>query len=382
MTMLVEQKVAAAAWPRGTGSAVSSSDRLEIAYLKFTNDEPIAQGTTQFNFIFAHGTGMNKSIWRVHIEQLFRQSQAASWSIGVVISVDAAGHGDLGVLNKNKLSWAYDWRDGAKDLIHVVKHEVDTTGDFAPDAYKRNILVGHSMGGYNVTYAAALEPSLFDSCIAVEPVIHIVPGMHHQFLLRLRKLENILVDEFPSQEAAHVYFKQKSFYRTLDPRVLDEFIADELFEENGIYRTKASTRAQMSVYLAGAFFIPYGMAALSQLQVPYLVVTGTDAQWNHPDTLGFIQRQVPEHLFDHEALKGDHLAHAQNVLDTVDLIMAYTGKRARFLDENRASFPEVRFKGRPQQMVDEMFRFVRAGDEANAYWYDRPKPKPHSKLKM
>lgn len=370
-----ELKQTAAAYPRGKSSYILSTDRLQIVYRKYTNTEPIPEGTTRVNYIFCHGTGMTKSVWHTHIKELYARSEKNSdWKIGTVVSIDAAGHGDSGILNKGKIAWGFDWRDGSKDVIQLVKNEIETTGDFAPSAYERNILVGHSFGGFIVTYAAALEPSLFDSCIAVEPVLMYNRLFDDVFFQKVTKLALFIKDEFPTREAAETYFR-KTFYKVLEDRVRRDLLDDEIYEEDGKFKTKSTVRAQMATYTS-VYSVLLTEQYLKLLEIPYLHVVGSDATWNAPMTPEFVQENVPEHLFEAAVLKGDHLVHGQNVKDTVELIWDFSNRRAKFIAEDRQAFPEVKYNYDREKLVENMYKVMLSGNVDSAIDFGAPrKPK-------
>ena len=373
----LEKKQTHAYWPRGPGLSISMADKLELVYLKYSAEksEP-EKACTVINFIFAHGTGMNKSLWKSHIEELYRKNDGnEDWTIGSVISVDAAGHGDSGLLNKGKIAWGNDWRDGAKDLIEVVKHEINTTGEFLPSAYTRNILVGHSMGGFQATYAAFLEPALFDACVAIEPVIFVDEGAGPFFIDRMKKIGKILREQFSSREDADRFFKKQSFYKVMDPRVLADFVDDEVYFENGVYKTKATNDSQLATYLSGLYSIQFGQNILSLLEVPYLFITGTQAGWNLPNSDEHVETSVPEHLLERAKLEGDHLVHGLNVTGTVDEIYRFAERRAEFVKLHRDDFPEIKYKNDHGSKVKSMFEHMWSGNVARAFRWDRPAPK-------
>lgn len=338
-----ETKVAAAAFPRSVGTTTLPSDRLKVVYHKYTPTTTAPTGTTIINLVFAHGTGMNKSVWNVHIKKLFELSETSSWKLGSVISLDHVSHGDSGLLNRPYLGWTSGWLDGARDLIAVVKHEMETCNDFVPSAFARNIIIGHSMGGFVASYAGYLESSLFDSVIAVEPVLVYDSSHTPIFIKRVNRLALILQDDFASEEDAMEWYTKTSFYNVLEKESLDEFVADELIAENGRFITKTSVMAQMASYISAILDVETGQYALKYLRIPYLHVIGKTALWNPPAAVEFIRSTVPTDLLETADLEGEHLVHVTNVKDTVDTIASFVSRRATFVTENRLNFPEVKF---------------------------------------
>jgi len=78
-------------------------------------------------------------------------------------------HGQSAAVNKNKLGYVYGWNDGSRDVIDIVKNQ-ESKDFFSQNAI--NILVGHSLGRFQVLYTCFLEPELFDSCITLNPVCY------------------------------------------------------------------------------------------------------------------------------------------------------------------------------------------------------------------
>ncbi|WPK25690.1 hypothetical protein PUMCH_003015 [Australozyma saopauloensis] len=370
-----ERKIADAAWPRGPGSSLESSDRFKLAYVKYTSTEKPAENAIKVNLIFSHGTGMNKSVWKVHINKLFELSKAVLWHLNRVLAIDCVNHGDSALLNKDKIAWAFDWRDGGKDIVKVVQHEASTTGDFVPEPSTLNILVGHSFGGFGSTYASYLEPSLFSGCIALEPVLYSEMQYKEFFFHRLQKVQAAIKDTFDLMEDAVKYFQKASFYRTLEPEVLKDFVSDELYPENGKVKAKASLLAQMATYCSAFYCLYYDQDALKTMKIPYYHIVGSEAAWNLPQTVDFVQESVPADLLEQGEIAGTHLMFGENVADTVKAIHEFCDKRAQFAQTHLKEFPSVKCSGDRSQMLEEMCPAILEGDYSKAFWYGRPEPK-------
>lgn len=368
-----EYKQSSAAWPRGQGSALQASDKLAIAYIKYSNTASPLPGQMLVNLIFAHGTGMNKSVWRHHIEQLYKRNSNSKWHLDKVLAIDCASHGDSALLNKGKLAWGFDWRDGGKDLIHVVKHEAETTGDFRPDPKSKNILVGHSFGGFHCSYAAFLEPLLFSGCIAIEPVLFVDTQFKELFFMRLQKVHKAIADTFDLMEDAVKYFQKASFYRTLEPAVLKDYVADELYAENGKIKCKASIPAQMATYGSAFFALDCDQEILKFIRVPYLHIVGTEAAWNLPQTVDFVKESIPEALLETKEIRGSHLMFGENVQDTLDAIEQFCNKWVNFAETHISEIPEVKYDR--AEIMSKMYPLILEGKYNETFWYGRPNPK-------
>ncbi|KAF5209092.1 hypothetical protein E0198_004367 [Clavispora lusitaniae] len=372
MSYTVEKKVTDAEFPRGVGATHLPNDRLKIVYHKYKASQAIS-APVRINMVFAHGTGMNKSVWKTHIEKLYELSeQAKDWKLDCVLALDCANHGDSACLNRKFLGWSFDWRDGAKDLIKVVKNEINTTGDFVPSAYNRNIVVGHSLGGFQAAFAGYLESTLFDSVITVEPVLYFNPQYTEIFQHRIKKITSILRDKFSSREDAVTWFKKKSFYKIMDKRVLDSYVDDEVALENGNIVSKSSTAAQLATYMTAITDVGFGQDALKHMRIPFLHVIGTEAMWNPPDAVEFIRESVPPHLLETADLEGDHLVHGTNVDGTVNLISGFIERRAKFVRENRSKFPEVKYGNDREAIFKSQWKLMMDNDLEKANFYASP----------
>lgn len=364
-----------AAWPRGAGSSIEPSDELQIVYRKYSATTPPLKDQIVVNLIFAHGTGMNKSVWAEHIRQLYDRSKSTDWHLGNVLAVDCVSHGDSALLNKDKLGWGFDWRDGGRDLAQVVKYEGSTTGDLKPSPTTLNFLVGHSFGGFQCTYAAYLEPSLFSGCIALEAVLFVDEQFKELFLMRMQKVRKTIVDSFELMEDAINYYQKTSFYKTLEPQVLKDYVSDELYEIEGKIKTKSSQEAQMATYNSAFFSLAFDQDVLKYLRIPYLHVIGTDAAWNLPQTIEFVQESVSPVLLESKEIKGTHLMFGENLKDTLDTIQDFCQKRANFAKEHYRESPWLKYGGNRKEILKQMYPFILEGNYEKSFWYGRPNPK-------
>ncbi|PSK36502.1 hypothetical protein C7M61_003975 [Candidozyma pseudohaemuli] len=374
----VEKKVADGVFPRAPGSTTLPTDKIKLVYNKFTPKQPIPKETTKINLVFAHGSGMNKGTWNYHIQKLYEASEKyTSWKINNVVAVDFFSHGDSAELNREKIGWTADWCDGGRDVVEVVKHEIRETGDFTPDGWTRNILVGHSLGGFAVLWAGYLEPQLFDSIILVEPVIQYTQALNEWFFKRMIKAGKFIVNEYPSVEAAHEHLKKKTFYNVMEKNVLDAFVDDELVvNKDGTVRIKAERRHQVATYCGVSYSAEKGMTILKDLQIPFYHITGADATWTPRESVDWIREEVPEHLLETADIpKGGHLVHGEQPLELVRLWIDFIDKRAKFTEEARKNFPEVKYGNDRKKIFEEQWKFLEAVDVENLYHYRYVRPK-------
>ncbi|KAM9919382.1 hypothetical protein OXX59_007977 [Metschnikowia pulcherrima] len=191
----------------------------------------------------------------------------------------------------------------------------------------------------------------------------------------MKKIGKILREQFSSREDANRFFKKQSFYKVMDPRVLADFVDDEVYFDNGVYKTKATNDSQLATYLSGLYSIQFGQKILSLLEVPYLFITGTQAGWNSPNSDEHVETSVPEHLLERAKLEGDHLVHGSNVTGTVDEIYRFAERRAEFVKSHRDDSPEIKYKNDHGSKIKSMFEHMWSGNVARAFGWDRPAPK-------
>ncbi|EMG48811.1 LPX1 Peroxisomal membrane protein LPX1 [Candida maltosa Xu316] len=369
MSFSYEKKITKAYPFRAAGSTLVHDEQpdLKIVYDKYKTRSslPHSKNQLRYNFIFCHGTGFNKSIWKYHITRLYQLSQSMQvpWFLDSVIALDMVGHGDSSLENQGKISTICRWDDGARDVVEVLRHEIETTGDFKNNLESRNIIIGHSMGGFNALYAAFLAPTLFDGVIPIEPVIYGQPGGLKQFTKIFKKISKLLIDTFDSLDDVNFFFKEFSFYKTLDPKVIDDFIKDEVYpitdKESGEtkYKIKCNTAHQMAAYYGAFMSIKYGMLALPLIRVPVCHVIGSKAVWNPKESITWIRSAInPEFLAETvDVPNGEHLLNVDLPDETVEFIKNFTNKRNDKFLEEKQKMPEVVFKGDKQAIAKQEF---------------------------
>lgn len=363
MSFTKELKSTQAAYPRHDGSTVLMGQRLKISYNKYTANYAIPENQTAINLIFAHGTGMNKALWNYHITRLYELGMKSStWKVGSVISVDAVNHGDSALANVGKLGWGLAWTDHGRDIVEIVKHEQQLwPGSFENGIRSRNILVGHSFGGYGVIFAGFQEPHLFDSVVAIEPVVFYSndPQVRAKFTAIFRKISLMLIDSFDSLEEYVGFFKQFSFYKKFHPAVLKDLIDDELYTAvdpltgETKYKTKASAKAQVGVYVSAGVSLGQSEDLLRGIQIPVTHVVGKAAKWNPEATIPAIRQCLDAQLWKAvDVEKGEHLLNGELPDETVKIIADHIESRVAVAKKNVAYFPEIRFGGDEKKIFD------------------------------
>ncbi|CCH62822.1 hypothetical protein TBLA_0I01640 [Henningerozyma blattae CBS 6284] len=175
-----EIKIINAKWPRlEIDSTLNKFDKLKIVYevfdFKYKSQIKLSH-QINFNLVFCHGSGMSRSIWDYYIYKLTElieakpNSSQREFHINKIISIDQVNHGESYQLNKYKLGPNYNWNDGARDIIKIMELELYKN---STDSNTLNILIGHSMGGFQSLSANAHLPNntLIDLTFIIEPVL-------------------------------------------------------------------------------------------------------------------------------------------------------------------------------------------------------------------
>lgn len=317
MSFTVEKKTCAAYYPRSPGLTLIDGDELVTVYNKYRNRSQAPAGTTEWNFIFLHGTGMNKEIWNFIISLMYSRAQAEGWYLDTCIAVDAVSHGDSAVANAKKIGPVFIWDDAAKDMLKVIEHEQCSTGDMVATRNKRLVAVGHSFGGFGAVMAGHYAPNLFDCVVPIEAVLYSTEALVKHFERILAKVGQMLQDLFDSLDDFKTYHLML-FYKTMDKRVFNDFLAAEcqpITHSDGsiTYHTKCSRYAQLGMFLSGRYSIPFGMATLQHYRIPVCMVIGKQATWNPKEATAWVQSQFPEGiLLKTVELEGTHVVHGDN----------------------------------------------------------------------
>ncbi|CUM64603.1 uncharacterized protein PRCAT00002211001 [Priceomyces carsonii] len=369
MLYTVEEKVTDASFPRSAGATILIHDKLKLVYNKYKTTRKIPDGVIKINLVFAHGTGMNKSIWKYHINRFYEFAEKEGWYIDSVLAVDAVGHGDSAIQNQGKLGWSYRWEEGSKDLIQVMKYENLTTGDFQNDYYSKNIVIGHSLGGFGAIMAGFYEPALIDSVVALDPVMYVTDDMTEKFTLVFDKIASLLIEKFDSEDDVNEYFKKFSFYKTFRKEILDDFMKEEVYSEidpetnEKVFKIKSATRNQMATYLMAGVSVPPAMKCLPLLKVPVLHVIANKGKWNPPESVGFIRGAIPKKLLSVADIKvGTHLFHAEEPDIVIEPIHEFILQRKKIAEESLPYVPELKLKSDKQRIYDNQWEILLKGN--------------------
>jgi pimeloyl-ACP methyl ester carboxylesterase len=172
--------------------------------------------------LFTHATGFHAHLWDQIIEQLPGRE---------CFAIDSRGHGRSGTNFQS-----YDWRRFGEDTAAVAK-ELGLHGALG---------VGHSMGGYAMALAAAMEPAAFSSLLLVDPVI-LPPERYNgkptdaSFIARRKA-------RWKSVEEMYERFRQRPPFSGFTPEVLHDYCEFGLLPDGDEFRLACPPEIEAAIY--------------------------------------------------------------------------------------------------------------------------------------
>ena len=152
--------------------------------------------------LLAHATGFHARCWDGVVEHLPADLN--------VIAIDARGHGN------STNAQPIEWHQFALDCVAIAKHL----------GVQGAIGVGHSMGGYTVAHACALDRSLFAGLVLVDPVIF-APELYADPPALFDTVEAHPISRrrssFASWQALHERLKDRSPYTLWEADILRDY---------------------------------------------------------------------------------------------------------------------------------------------------------------
>ncbi|CAE7210899.1 unnamed protein product [Rhizoctonia solani] len=156
---------------------------------RYAPDKPRV-GNHSVTVVLSHATGFHKEIWETTLRFLLSTPQGQA-NIDEIWALDAANHGDSGLLNKEHLGEIFEWSDHTRDILNFLtkylpdKAEKQVEPGLAeiPEqttqqrlergfAHRTIIGIGHSFGGCTLARAAIESPRIFSSIMLLDPVIY------------------------------------------------------------------------------------------------------------------------------------------------------------------------------------------------------------------
>ncbi|CAE6492286.1 unnamed protein product [Rhizoctonia solani] len=218
--------------------------------------------------VLFHATGFHKEIWETTLKCLLSTPQGQG-RIDEIWALDAASHGDSGLLNKDGLGdiFQVEWSDHTRDILNFLANflpdrletQVELNLSRIPEQITQQRLkhgftnrtvvgIGHSFGGCTVARAAIECPNLFSSLILVDPVIFSSYADRGLVIDALIKGASSRRDHWPDRESAKSGFLKSPFFRSWHPDVLADYI------QYGTAQDDQGTRLKCSGYQEAVAF--------------------------------------------------------------------------------------------------------------------------------
>lgn len=339
-----ETKIISAVAPRSKGAVLlETEDKLRVIYDVYTKIPCNKTTLLKVNLLFLHGSGMNRSIWEYYIANLPQHlEETPNWSINKIVTMDQVTHGDSAELNRYQLGVNFDWADGARDACRVAEEEFFPKD--SPDSI--NIVVGHSMGGFQALSCGVLSPFMFNQIIVIEPVVYvphvynqegvtIVPPKFHKALLS--KMD----DTFKNMEDFKNFMKTRSFYRNSHPEIVDRMVQFEAVSlPDGRVRAKISKEQNIMCYLTLDPTAKWLIGSLPFIKTPVYGIVGGKSTWCPPQNQELLVAKLPEYHQDFIS-DGDHLVNLEDPDTCLKKITAYISEYVSIRNvDNTYTLPE------------------------------------------
>lgn len=301
--------------PRSSSDStlVPSRDKLKIVYDAYTQ-KASQNSKTVVNFVFLHGSGMNRSVWEYYLADIIDND--SGWSCGKILLIDQVNHGDSAILNRDKLGTIFDWSDGARDVCKIAMDEL-----YPKPANTINVVVGHSMGGFQALCCGVLYPGLFQLIITIEPVVLMknisnpenitkVPGNFYDALsLKMR-------DSFKNDREYNDYMDNESFYVNTQKQIREKFKDFEKMRmPDGSIKTKMDKYQHMITYLCLKPTADWLLDSIKYIVCPVVALVGGKAKWSPKENQDILQTRIRNYTKE-TVPGGDHLMNIE-MPDTV-----------------------------------------------------------------
>jgi len=191
------------------------------------------RGKVQCQILFAHCTSMVKEAWRPlysHLNDALDARGIAAEAIGFDFSL----HGSTGRRNLTK-----DQKKAGKRLkwIEFCPNDIFSVLEKVRRPKVPLVGVGHSMGGAGLTFAELERPGTFDHLILYEPILR-PPGEQPSGVSPMVTGTLKRRCKWSSRDEARSYLAQRGFYKAIDSRVLDAFVAHGINDEGELKCTR------------------------------------------------------------------------------------------------------------------------------------------------
>ncbi|CAI4790694.1 BDN_1c_G0049530.mRNA.1.CDS.1 [Saccharomyces cerevisiae] len=308
-----ETKTCSASWPRAPQSTLCATDRLELTYDVYTSAERQRRSrtATRLNLVFLHGSGMSKVVWEYYLPRLVAADAEGNYAIDKVLLIDQVNHGDSAVRNRGKLGTNFNWIDGARDVLKIATCELGSI-DSHPAL---NVVIGHSMGGFQALACDVLQPNLFHLLILIEPVVITRkaigagrPGLPPDSPQIPENLYNSLrlktCDHFANESEYVKYMRNGSFFTNAHSQILQNIIDFERIkasgddEDGGPVRTKMEQAQNLLCYMNMQTFAPFLISNVKFVRKRTIHIVGARSNWCPPQNQLFLQKTLQNYHLD------------------------------------------------------------------------------------
>lgn len=204
--------------------------------------------------LFVHATGFHARVWNQVIKHLPGKH---------IFAIDLMGHGQ-----SDTPPIPLTWRQYADNVIATVEQL----------KLKNIIGVGHSMGGFCITAAAAELPNHFSSIVLIDPVIFDPNSPRHTMQ---SKAEDLPIarrrNDFSSPEEMQKLLSAKKNFKLWDPEVLKDYCTYGL-----VKKTDGSNRYELAckpIVEAATYVAPdkrWIFEAIPKIDIPVTVIRARD----------------------------------------------------------------------------------------------------------
>lgn len=360
-----ETKIVEASGPRLTGAVIlekplkSREDyTLSIVYRKYQRKVPVTG--TPVNLVFLHGNGMSKGLWHHHINKIYEQNP----NVNVVVAPDMVNHGESARENRAKLGWNFGWNDGVKDVA-LIATSYEKELFLQPGVV--NIVVGHSMGGFQALALAYSQPTLFNAAILINPVAFMDQKRQELFSFGFNMWHSrgLIRSEFDipegktPKEVVGDFYRKTGFFKRFKDDILANMLEDEL-DDLMIGKSKIVKNTHMEheflTYFLGPETITRVQGVYNQINIPvYHVYSLMD--FNGEDARDHIRSQLQKPI--PIEVEGSHSFNGENPALVIDIVQRAITEQVADFEKNG----DIRYQLAPEgsSQLAEIRRHTQAG---------------------
>ncbi|KAJ3169351.1 hypothetical protein HDU87_000672 [Geranomyces variabilis] len=284
------------------GTLPGSDPGISLAFNAYP--APTAAATPATTVILcAHALGMTKETFEPIIAALWA-NPAVARAVAAIYAFDARQQGASARLNVGRiptdLTVHTDWKTNALDLLCLANH-IHHTHD-TENTITRIVGLGHSYGAVALTTAAVIHAARFAALLLCEPVLFTpeffvqLTGNPAPFGDHMRQAAFVQTATrkkgiFANRDAAAREMRRKAFYAGFADESFELWL-DHGFEEieladdgnkqrQRVYALRCTPMTEASVFLGTGCTHPT-FARLSELDIPTVVLTGSQSEWAAP----------------------------------------------------------------------------------------------------